>query len=145
MCAVISGSNLVVPSHPMPTGFYVLVSNGYGRWNTAVKTLMPVVDHSVQVHWNQSLVIQDRPSTFPQWLMSIFSSSSKAVRLEIRASFETVPLGQSELMGEVQTTLQELLAHDTQFGESSPSLVVVVLIATQKYHSLLFQLGSHHF
>ncbi|OAX32309.1 hypothetical protein K503DRAFT_727146, partial [Rhizopogon vinicolor AM-OR11-026] len=108
---VINGSNLVVPSHRMPAGLYVSVSTAYGQWNTAIKTVM--VDSSLP--WNQSLVIQGRPLMFPQWLMPIIHNTSKAVHLEIRASFETVMLGRGELVGRVETTLEELLIHGKQF------------------------------
>ena len=57
---------------------------------------------------------------FPRWLMPFFSKTSKAVHLEIRASFETVMRGPGELVGRVETTLKELLVHDGPFGESSP-------------------------
>ncbi|OJA12123.1 hypothetical protein AZE42_06630, partial [Rhizopogon vesiculosus] len=95
----------------MPAGLYVSVSTAYGQWNTTIKTVM--VDSSVP--WNESLVIQGRPLTFPQWLMPIFPSTSKAVHIEIRASFETVTLGRGELVGRVETTLEELLMHGKKF------------------------------
>ncbi|OJA14392.1 hypothetical protein AZE42_13604 [Rhizopogon vesiculosus] len=57
-----------------------------------------MVDSSVP--WNESLVIQGPTPTFPQWIMPIFHSTSKAVYLEIRASFETVILGRGELFGD---------------------------------------------
>jgi hypothetical protein len=113
--AVISGSNLV-PSHRIPTGFYVSVSTAYGQWNTTVKTAMA----DCSVTWDEPLIIQARPLMFPRWLMPIFSKTSKAVYLEIRASFETVMLGRGELVGRVETTLKELLMHDGPFRESSP-------------------------
>ena len=72
------------------------------------------------VTWNERLIIQARPLMFPRWLMPIFSKTSKAVHLEIRASFETVMRGPGELVGRVETTLKELLVHDGPFGESSP-------------------------
>ncbi|OAX32286.1 hypothetical protein K503DRAFT_727157 [Rhizopogon vinicolor AM-OR11-026] len=108
---VINGSNFVVPSHRMPAGLYGSVSTAYGQWNTAIGTVM--ADSSVP--WNESLVIQGRPLKFPQWLMPIFPSTSKAVHLEIRASFETIMFGRGELVGIVETTLEELLMHGKQF------------------------------
>lgn len=117
MYAVINGSNLIIPSHRIPTGLYVLVSTAYGQWKTAIKTVM--ADYSVP--WNESLVIQGRLLKFPHWLMPIFPSTSNKVHLEIRASFETAMLGRGELVGRIETTLEELLAHHNQFklGESS--------------------------
>ena len=122
MYAVIDGSNLIIPSHRIPTGLYVLVSTAYGQRKTAIKTVMN--DYSVP--WNESLVIQGRPLMFPHWLMPIFPGTSKAVHLEIRASFETVTLGRGELVGRIETTLEGLLAHRNKFklGESSPSAVL---------------------
>lgn len=124
----------------MPTGFYVSISTAYGQWNTGMKTVM--ADYSV--HWNESLVIQGRPLMFPQWLMHIFPGTSKVVHVEIRASFETAMLGRGELVGRVETTLEELLVHGKQFGKSSPSPVLSSLTAAQKYYSRL-KLGAHHF
>jgi len=122
MYAVINGSNLIIPSHRIPTGLYVLVSTAYGQRKTAIKTVM--ADYSVP--WNESLVIQGRPMMFPHWLMPIFPGTSKAVHLEIRALFETATLGRGELVGRIETTLEELLAHRNQFklGESSPSAML---------------------
>jgi hypothetical protein len=72
---------------------------------------------------------------FPQWLMS--ASILTPVRLEIRASFENVMLGRGELVGKVETTLEELLMHDEQFGESSSSTTFCrPLTAAQKFRSL---------
>ena len=116
MYEVINARNIVVRSHRMPTGLYVLVSTAHGQWNTAIKTVMS--DH--RVSWNECLVIPGLPLMFPHWLMRIFPSTSKAVYLEIRASFETKKVGQDELVGRIETTLEELLAHDGPFGESSP-------------------------
>ena len=125
MYVVVSGSNLVVPSHRIPAGFYVMVSTAYGQYNTATKIVM--ADYGV--HWNDSLTIQGRPLMFPQWLMPIFPSNSKAVHLEIRASFETAMLGRGEIVGKVETTLQELLVHGKEFSESSFYPVLLPLIA----------------
>ena len=62
---------------------------------TAIKPVM--ADHSVL--WEEPLVIRARPLVFPHYLIPVFSSTSKAVHLEIRASFETTMLGRSELVG----------------------------------------------
>ncbi|OJA21474.1 hypothetical protein AZE42_13335, partial [Rhizopogon vesiculosus] len=104
---VINVTNLPVPSERTPAGFYVIVSTSYGQWNTTVKAAM--VDHSVP--WNESLVIEGLPLAFPRWIMPIFPSTSKAVQLEIRASFEHGCLGRGDLLGTVQTNLEELLLH----------------------------------
>ncbi|KAG2129172.1 uncharacterized protein EDB93DRAFT_140810 [Suillus bovinus] len=108
---VIAGQNLIVPSNRTPAGHYVLVSTSYGQWNTAIKPAMA----DCGVSWNEILTICGSPLMFPMWLMPIFSSSSKEVRLEIRASFECGQmLGRGELVGTVETTLDQLLAHDGQ-------------------------------
>lgn len=117
MHAVIGGQNLIVPSNRTPAGHYVIVSTSYGHWNTAIKAATA----DCSVFWNETLTICGSPLMFPMWLMPIFSSSSKEVRLEIRASFECGGmLGRGELVGTVETTLDKLLAHDGQSGESSP-------------------------
>jgi hypothetical protein len=78
-----------------------------------------MADHSVP--WNETLVIQGRPLIFPRWLMSIVPKQSKVVHLEIRASFEHGCLGRGELLGTIQTTLEQLLLHaGEQFGKPSP-------------------------
>lgn len=108
---VIAGQNLAVPSNRTPAGHYVLVSTSYGQWNTTIKAA--TADCSVS--WNETLTIRGSPLMFPMWLMPIFSSSSKEIRLEIRASFECGQmLGRGELVGTVETTLKQLLAHDGQ-------------------------------
>ncbi|OAX32313.1 hypothetical protein K503DRAFT_621951 [Rhizopogon vinicolor AM-OR11-026] len=68
-----------------------------------------MVDHSVP--WNETLIIWDHLLMFPRWLMPIFPKKSKAVQLEIRASFEHGYLGRGDLLGTVRTTLEELLLH----------------------------------
>ncbi|KAG2747337.1 hypothetical protein P692DRAFT_20819884 [Suillus brevipes Sb2] len=111
---VIAGQNLTVPSNRTPAGHYVLVSTSYGQWNTAIKAAMA----DCSVSWNETLTIRGSPLMFPMWLMPIFSSSSKAIRLEIRASFECGQmLGRGELVGTVETTLEQLLANGGQSGE----------------------------
>jgi hypothetical protein len=142
MYAVLNGSNLVVPSHRMPTGVYVLVSTPYGQWNTSIKAVMADCSAS----WNETLAIHGSSLMFPRWLSAIFPSTSTAVRLEIRAAFENVMLGRGELVGRVETTLEELLMHDEQFGGSSSSTTFChPLTAAQKCHSRLSTLGAHHF
>ncbi|KAG1886618.1 hypothetical protein F4604DRAFT_1278749 [Suillus subluteus] len=106
---VIAGVNLAIPSNRTPAGLYVLVSTSYGQWNTAIKA--PMADCSVS--WNDTLTIHASPLKFPRWLMPIFSRKSKAIHLEIRASFESGPmLGQGELVGVFETTLERLLGSD---------------------------------
>ncbi|OJA12120.1 hypothetical protein AZE42_06633 [Rhizopogon vesiculosus] len=125
---VINGTNLPVPSERTPAGFYTIVSTPHGQWNTAVKAAM--VDHSVP--WNETLAMWAQPLMFPRWLMAIFPKKSKAVQLEIRASFEHGCLGRGELLGTIHTTLEELLLHaGKQFGlpvisAQSPSLFLRV-------------------
>ncbi|KAG0697663.1 hypothetical protein DFH29DRAFT_1003513 [Suillus ampliporus] len=116
---VINGMNLAIPSNRTPAGLYVLVSTPYGQCSTAIKAAMA----DCSVSWDETLIIRGRPLIFPQWLMPIFSRKSKAVHLEIRASFECGPmLGRGELVGTFKTTLEQLLAHD---GQSELSLPVV--------------------
>lgn len=108
---VIGGQNLIVPSNRTPAGHYVIVSTSYGYWNTTIKAATA----DCSVFWNETLTISGSPLMFPMWLMPIFSSSSKEVHLEIRASFECGGmLGRGELVGTVETTLDQLLAHDGQ-------------------------------
>ena len=78
------------------------------------------------VPWNETLVMWARPLMFPRWLMSIFPRKSKTVQFEIRASFEHGCLGRGELLGTVQTTLEELLLHHgKQFSEFLPRLTLL--------------------
>jgi len=141
MHAVVNGADLVVPTHRVPSGLHVSVSTSHGQWNTSIKPVM--ADNGVR--WEESLLIRGAPLNFPRWLMSIFPSSWKAVHLEIRASFETTMLGRGELVGRVETSLEDLLAYDGQFGESSPSLVLLSLTAAQKCHSRSLKLSAHYF
>jgi hypothetical protein len=104
---VISGTNLFVPSERTPAGLYVTVTTPNGRWNTAIKTVMA----DRRVPWNETLIIPGFPLMLPTWLMPVVPRSSKAVRVEIRASFEHECLGRGELLGIVDTTLEELLSH----------------------------------
>ncbi|KAG1731286.1 hypothetical protein EDB19DRAFT_1831768 [Suillus lakei] len=106
---VIAGMNLAIPSNRTPAGLYVLVSTPYGQINTTSK----VATTDCSVVWNQTLTIHGRPLKFPRWLMPIFSRKSKAVHLEIRASFESgLMLGRGELVGTFETTFEQLLAQD---------------------------------
>ncbi|KAG1731675.1 hypothetical protein EDB19DRAFT_2041699 [Suillus lakei] len=108
---VIAGKNIAVPSNRTPVGYYVGVSTSYGQWNTAIKAAMA----NCSIYWNETFTIHARPLTFPLWFMPIFSGKSKAIRLEIRASFECGQmLGRGELVGTVETTLDQLLAHNGQ-------------------------------
>jgi hypothetical protein len=97
MYAVINGSNLIIPSHCVPTGLYVLVSTSYDQWNMAIKTVMA----DCSVPWNETLLIYGLPLMFPKWLISIFPNALKAVHLEIRATFENEMIGRDELVGRV--------------------------------------------
>lgn len=108
---VISGMNLAIPSNRTPSGLYVLVSTPYGQCNTVSKAAMA----DCSVDWNQTLIIRGWPLKFPRWLMPIFSRKSKAVHLEVRASFESGPtLGRGELVGTFETTFEQLLGNDGQ-------------------------------
>ncbi|KAG2040449.1 hypothetical protein BDR03DRAFT_892384 [Suillus americanus] len=118
---VIAGMNLAIPSNRTPAGLYVLVSTSCGQWITAIKA--PMADCSVS--WNETLTILGSPLKFPQWLTPFFSRKSKAVHLEIRASFESEPmLGQGELVAMFETTLERLLGNDRGPSESSPSAML---------------------
>jgi hypothetical protein len=119
---VINGTNLFVPSERTPAGLYVTVTTPSGRWNTAIRTVM--ADRSVP--WNETLVILGFPLMLPTWLMPIAPRSSKGVRFEIRASFEYECLGRGELLGIVDTTLEELLSHaGEQFRELLPCSILL--------------------
>ena len=143
VCAVIKGANLVVPSHRIPTGIYVFISTVYGQWRTPIQIV--TANHSV--HWNESLIIQGRPLTFLQWLIPVLPDTSTTLQVEIRASFETEMVGRGDLIGKFDTTLEKLLVHDEQFGESlpTPSICISSSTAGQKYHSRLLKSGVHHF
>ncbi|KAG1731528.1 uncharacterized protein EDB91DRAFT_1349369 [Suillus paluster] len=109
---VINGTNLIIPSHRVPAGLYVLVSTSSGQWHTAIKALKA----DCSVAWNEILVICARPPKSSWWPMSFFSGTSTAVHFEIRASFEFGrTLGRGQLVGTVETTLEKLLEHDEQF------------------------------
>ncbi|KAG2064364.1 hypothetical protein BDR04DRAFT_264993 [Suillus decipiens] len=113
---VIAGTSLAIPSNRTPASFYVLASTSYGQCNTTREATMA----DCSVTWNQTLTIHGYPLKFSRWFIPIFSRKSKAVHLEIRASFESGPmLGQGELVGRFETTFEKLLGNDGQPSESS--------------------------
>lgn len=116
--AVVAGMNLAIPSKRTPTGLYVLVSTPYGQCNTSKAAMT-----NRTIVWNQTLTIHGWPLKFPRWLMPIFSRKSKAVHLEVRASYESGPmLGRGELVGTFETTFEQLLGNDGQLSEFSLSV-----------------------
>jgi hypothetical protein len=138
---VISGTNLSVPSERTSAGLYVTVTTPSGRWNTAIKTVMD--DHSVP--WNETIIILALPLMLPTWLMPIVPRFFKAVHFEIRASFEYECLGRGELLGIVDTTLEELLSHaGEQFRERLPLSNCCPLMAVQKCASRQLVMLSAH-
>lgn len=107
---VVAGMNLAIPSKRTPTGLYVLVSTPYGQCNTSKAAMT-----NRTIVWNQTLTIHGWPLKFPRWLMPIFSRKSKAVHLEVRASYESGPmLGRGEPVGTFETTFEQLLGNDGQ-------------------------------
>ncbi|KAG2053326.1 P-loop containing nucleoside triphosphate hydrolase protein [Suillus hirtellus] len=105
---VIAATNLPnVPSIRMPTGHYVIVSTSNGQWNTTTKATAP----DCSVSWNETFTIHGRPLMFSPCFMPIFSRKSKAIHLELHASYESGP---SECVGTFQTTFGQVLVNDVQ-------------------------------
>lgn len=89
----------------MLTGYYVYISTPYDQYRTFDAPAM----EDCSVSWNETLTIHERPQTLFKRLMSIFKS--EAVRLEIRASYESKQtLDQSEVVCAFDTTFKQLLA-----------------------------------
>ncbi|KAG2150944.1 hypothetical protein DEU56DRAFT_581831 [Suillus clintonianus] len=121
MLEVINGTDLLIPSHRIPAGLYVSVSTSSGQWNTTIKA--PMADCSVA--WNETFIICARPVKSFWWPMAFFSSTSTEVHFEIRASFEIErTLGQGQVVGTVNTTIEKLLEQDEHFRECSLSLMM---------------------
>lgn len=105
---VIAATNLPnVPSIRMPTGHYVIVSTSNGQWNTTTKATAP----DCSVSWNETFTIHGHPLLSPLRLMPIFSRKSKAIHLELHASYESGP---SEYVGAFETTFGQVLVNDVQ-------------------------------
>ncbi|KAG1764540.1 P-loop containing nucleoside triphosphate hydrolase protein [Suillus occidentalis] len=104
---VVAAANLPVPSIRIPIGYYINVSTSNGQWNTTTKAT--TADCSVS--WNESLTIHGRPLIFPPSLMPIFPGKSKAIHVELCASYESGP---SELLGVFETTFGQVLVSDMQ-------------------------------
>ncbi|KAG1731274.1 P-loop containing nucleoside triphosphate hydrolase protein [Suillus lakei] len=102
---VIAATNLPIPSILMPTGHYVSVPTSNGRRNTTMKAAMA----DCSISWNETFTIHAHPLMFLPCFVSIFFGKSKAIRLEIRASYESGP---SELVGAFETTFAQLLVND---------------------------------
>lgn len=105
---------------PMPrpdrmlTGYYVYISTPYDQYRTFDAPAM----EDCSVSWNETLTIHERPQTLFKRLMSIFKS--EAVRLEIRASYESKQtLDQSEVVCAFDTTFKQLLAEGGSPSEFS--------------------------
>lgn len=112
---VIAAMNLPdISSTRMPTGHYVRVSTSNGRWKTTTKAAMT----DCSVSWNETLTIHGCPLTFPPCLMPIFSRKSKAIHLELCASYES---GHAELVGAFKTTFGQVLVN---YGQSISCLAV---------------------
>ncbi|KAG0697804.1 hypothetical protein DFH29DRAFT_132507 [Suillus ampliporus] len=104
---VISGKNLNVPSERIPAGIYISIKVGSRRrWNSAVR----VLSSDSSVAWGHTVTLSLDGST--------------RLLLEIRASFELRQiLGQGELIGTLEMSLNELLDHgDQPFDVSFPSI-----------------------
>lgn len=104
---VVAATNLPVPSIRIPTGHYISVSTSIGQWNTTTKAT--TADCSVS--WNETLTIHGRPLMFPPCLMPIFFGKSRAIHVEVCASYESGP---SELLGAFETTFGQVLVSDVQ-------------------------------
>ncbi|KAG1778924.1 P-loop containing nucleoside triphosphate hydrolase protein [Suillus placidus] len=104
---VVAATNFPIPSIRMPTGHYISVSTTNGQWSTTTKAATA----NYTVSWNETLIINGRSLTFPPCLMPIFSGKSKAILLELRASYESGP---SELVGVFETSFGQVLVSDVQ-------------------------------
>ncbi|KAG2139216.1 CHAT domain-containing protein [Suillus clintonianus] len=104
----ISGQNLRVPSWRIPAGIYIVSINvDSGRhWKSAIRVLSS----------NNSVVWGDT--------VTLSSHESPALSVEIRASYEVNQmLGNGEVIGTLQTSLDELLDHGDETFELSFPLV----------------------
>ncbi|KAG1851963.1 CHAT domain-containing protein [Suillus subluteus] len=102
---VISGKHLQVPSEHVPAGICVSISvDSRRRWKSAIKVLSS--DESVA--WDDTATLS--------------LDASPKISLDIRASFELGRiLGNGEVIGELETTWDELLNHgDEPFNLSFP-------------------------
>ncbi|KAG1805697.1 uncharacterized protein BJ212DRAFT_1303962 [Suillus subaureus] len=102
---VVTGKNLQVPSQRIPAGIYISINIDLRRrWKTAIK----VVSSHKYVVWGD--------------IMTLSSYASPAFSVEIRASYEAGRmLGSGEVIGELQTSWDELLDHgDESFELSFP-------------------------
>lgn len=124
----------------MPTSYYVYISTPYGQYSTFEA---PAMDDS-SVSWNETLTIHERPPTLFKRLMSIFKS--EAVRLEIRASYESKPT--LEVVCAFDTTFKQLLAEDgpptlySDVGDERVSLKLKVGDTHEKNVVIFGQTGS---
>ncbi|KAG2134505.1 hypothetical protein DEU56DRAFT_409115 [Suillus clintonianus] len=100
---VIGGHNLQVPSTRMPAGIYVsIIVDSRRRWKSAVRVLSS--DESVA--WGGTVTLS--------------SYESAALSVEIRASYEVGRmLGNGELIGQIETSWDELLDHGNEPFELS--------------------------
>lgn len=108
-------TNLPVPSIRIPIGYYISVSTSNGQWNTTTEATTA----DCNVSWNETLTIRGRPLMFPPSLMPIFPGKSKAIHVELCASYESGP---SELLGVFETTFGQVLISDVQSSKSSLSV-----------------------
>ncbi|KAG2033623.1 CHAT domain-containing protein [Suillus americanus] len=102
---VVSGQNIQVPSQRIPAGIYISINTDSRRhWKTAIKVLS---SHKYVV-WGD--------------IVTLSSYASSAFSVEIRASYEVDRiLGSGEIIGELQTSWDELLNHgDEPFKLSFP-------------------------
>ncbi|KAG1873525.1 hypothetical protein DFJ58DRAFT_741410 [Suillus subalutaceus] len=92
---VVSGQNLQVPSQRIPAGIYISINiDSRRRWKTAIK----VLSSHQYVAWGN--------------IVTLSSHASAAFSVEIRASYEVDRmLGSGEVIGELQTSWDELLDH----------------------------------
>ncbi|KAG2361597.1 CHAT domain-containing protein [Suillus spraguei] len=102
---IINGKELRVPSGRIPAGIYVSINdNSSRRWKSAISAL----SSEKSAVWGDSVTIS--------------SHASSALSVEIRASYEADRmLGNGEVIGKLQISLNELLDHgDEPFHLSFP-------------------------
>ncbi|KAG1878090.1 CHAT domain-containing protein [Suillus subalutaceus] len=139
---VINGKNLQVPSGRIPAGIYVSINVGSRRrWKSAIKVLLSkksvgrwksaskvLSSKKSAGHWKSAIkflsfdksVVLGDAVTLPLGVSPVFS-------LDIRTSFELDRmLGNGEVIGELETTWDELLDHGNEpFNLSFPPVLGV--------------------
>ncbi|KAG2108772.1 CHAT domain-containing protein [Suillus cothurnatus] len=118
---VMSGKNLQVPSWRIPAGISIsIIVDSQGCW----KSVISVLSSNQSVVWGNTV-------TLP-------SHTSPALSVEIRASYEAdQTLGNGEVIGKLQMSLDELLDHgDEPFGEGHSVRAEAKALLSQSYSPL---------